>query len=155
MKKGIGGFFAFIAIFFIFIFFNIFEAASDFDADMSWLTFIPFFFFIFIFGIVVFAIIKSSKNKDNAKGLAKDENDVFAGMRMEEQDHSSVGQDFYHRETTHPQGGIKCPKCKTHMPKENLYCDICGTLLQKECFFCGEINPKENTLCSKCGSKLS
>ena len=49
-----------------------------------------------------------------------------------------------------------CPKCRTSITSEALFCTSCGTDLRlKTCLNCDTENPTEATFCMSCGKELS
>lgn len=65
---------------------------------------------------------------------------------------------------------MKCPKCGKENPSDYMFCDSCGSLLEKEkndesdntnnntlirCTKCGEMNFSSSRFCTRCGSLLT
>lgn len=50
---------------------------------------------------------------------------------------------------------MRCPNCQRESAGNAVFCNHCGTQLQKICVNCDSFNPLDSNFCSRCGSSLS
>ena len=49
---------------------------------------------------------------------------------------------------------MRCPKCEREAAGNAVFCNHCGTQLQKVCVNCDSFNPLDSNFCSRCGLSL-